>query len=164
MTISLAIKRADEHNFKDFGTLVRPSSTPDFTSTAFDWHENIAALGPDGAEVGMVCPRNTGDYRQHALEQHLHTRETLIPAQGGVLLVLARPDALDKAVADADDFGAFYIPAGTAAVLDKGVWHHAPMTLDAAAVVYVIYAAGTGARDKKLVQLADRGLEVVVNL
>ena len=48
-------------------------------------------------------------------------------------------------------------------ILNEGVWHKAPMVLSGRAACIVLYRAGTGANDKVVLDMADKGLNIVVD-
>ncbi len=162
MLIALKPQAADQAAFHPFGTLLMPGQ-PDFSCPEFTWQENLATLSLADAEIGMVVGQNTGSYIQKELERHLRSAELIIPVKEDILLVLAKSDAFDHSPR-AGDFAAFRVPAGCAAALHPGVWHQAPKCVAEKAPAFVLYAAGTGEKDKQVINLSAMGLEVSIHL
>lgn len=161
MRISLKLVPATHENFQDFGTLLMPKE-PDFSCAEFDWHENLATLDMGKVEFGQVVAKNIGSFEQKTLERHTATKEVLIPAKDDIILVLGKGKALEAPYISGD-FAAFYVKAGWAVALHEGIWHQGPMCFVEKAPAFVLYAAGTGANDKQVVEMADLNLEIWVD-
>lgn len=160
MNINLKLQSARSAAFADFGQLLeRPATAPDIAVPEFQWWGGLLEAEMEGISVGLVRAVDTGDRRQKTLEQHLHTREMLIPLGQDVILVLGKPGAFAGAP-KAGDFAAFRVESGCAAALHKGVWHQAPMVLDGAADTLVIFQKNTGERDKIQLDMAEQGLTI----
>jgi len=168
--IELTMQFATPENFKRFGSLIGEANLPDptFTDPAFNWYECIANINYNasdvkygGLEIGFV-QASPGENKQNQLERHTKTFEIIAPlstnhleSAPGMGLVLAIGEA-DRE----EDFAAFILPHGTAAMLHPGIWHLAPKVKQGTAGALIIYAAGTGQNDKELITLANRGFEV----
>ena len=162
--IALRLERPTPDRFAPFGEIVLPhEKAPDFSCPEFDWREKLAVLPlGEAAEVGLVEAKNTGSYQQKTLEQHQNTVEVIVPAGNDIFLVLAKPGAFDRTEVAPEDFGAFYAPAGSMVVLREGVWHQGPMSLSDRAAAFVLYRGGTGAKDKRVLDMEELGLFITV--
>lgn len=166
MEYKLKLQKITKESFKEFGHFqcTPPVGESSFSSDRFDWYDEIVKSDLQVASFGMVCPKYTGKFVQPALEQHKKTQEIYIPLDGDVIIVVAKPDALDKQEFNESDFAAFHVPKGTMVIMDEGVWHEAPMTLNERTNVLVIYRDKTGEEDKKLIEMSDIDLKLEVVL
>lgn len=161
MEINLKIRRITNENFCEYGEIIDISGEdPTFTCSRFEWYDRLGAWNLGKASFGMVCPVYTGDFSQPVLERHKGTNEIVIPLDEDVVVVVGKPDALEKSEPDKEDFGAFYVARGQAVVFSEGIWHEAPMTFAEKAKVIVVYRDGTGEEDKQLVNMEDVGLKI----
>ena len=159
-TITLKPQRINHENFSGFGKVLE-TKIPTFYNEDFDWFENLSVFGFDKVEIGLVRVRNNDDYTQKTLERHNKTVELIMPVENDIILVLAKGDA-DKV----EDFSAFYVPVGSAAAINEGIWHQAPMCLpnNKVSSAFILYSEGTGARDKEQIVLKDRGFNVLIDI
>jgi|GEM_PF-6722894 len=144
-------------NFAPYGRFY-PAGAAVFTAPSFAWYENLNASlrvsDTDGMEIGFVQV-TAADPRQWELERHQHTREVMIAVGGTLYITLAVGEAVN-----AEDYAAFILPPGSAAVLDPGIWHLAPKSTEIGAAAIILYNPGTGTQDKEVITVADRGFEV----
>lgn len=160
MRIPLTIVEASGDAFADYGRLIAPQ-TPTFACDTFAWYENLLQTDLGTAEIGIVVAKHTGDYHQAALERHVATEEVIVPMREDIFLVLGKPGAFEGEP-KAENFAAFYVRAGQAVALRKGVWHEGPKSFAMEAPALILYAAGTGTDDKQVLSMADFGIELVV--
>ena len=151
--ITLIQQTPTPDNFAPYGVYVEKAQ-PTFSSASFDWHENLASFSIGTAELGFVQVKCADPYQQQ-LERHMHTCEVMIPVNGELYVVLAKGEAVEE-----DDFAAFSLPPGCAAVLNAGIWHLAPKSKIIGTGAFILYTEGTGEKDKEIIELAERGLEV----
>ena len=163
MDISLKLQKITPENFAEYGEVIVPrAGTPDSSGPDHNWWDALALAELGTASFGIVEAISTGDYHQASLEPHARTKAILIPVETVILRVLAKADAFEGET-DPAKFAAFYAAAGSVVILTEGVWHKAPMVLSGRASCIVLYRAGTGANDKVVLDMADKGLNIVVD-
>lgn len=100
--------------------------------------------------LSVTCPL---DRLVKAMEMHRFAEEILLPVDADVVIHVAPPTPERP---DTDLAEAFVVPCGTAVKLNPGVWHLAPMPVDAArAQVMIILPQRCYAEDLTLVELDE---------
>jgi ureidoglycolate hydrolase len=69
----------------------------------------------------------------------------VLATTGDILLYVG--GAEHETAPPADAFRVFRLPGGTGVVMDRGVWHGAPLAVDRATTAVVLILQGTGATD-----------------
>jgi ureidoglycolate hydrolase len=94
-------------------------------------------------------------------ERHFRTEEAIFATSSDLLIYvgpgehLERPDRL----CELEEFRVFRIPAGGGVVLNRGVWHGAPLALHPTTAV-VLILEGTGKRDVTVVRFHDTPVDI----
>jgi len=164
MDYILKLQKANEANFAEYGMYIGgPNRAADHSENAFDWWNGLAKLDFGAtASLGIVRAKYTGNFSQNIFEQHAHSIEVLIPLDNDIVIVVGKPCALNGDTCNHEDFAAFLVPKHSIVVLNKGVWHRAPMTFSDTANVLVLFKDNTSANDTKLIELSDVNFNVML--
>ena len=164
-TRTVNVEPAGEDALAGYGRYVRlAQQDPAARMDAFAFWNKLAILNHRSTSVGMVEAYPQPEMVSTTFEQHVNTTETLIPADGEVVLVLAKPKADDPKAIDLETVRAFRLAAGDAVVLDKGVWHFAPHAVKGTTKVWVIFEEDTPDNDLFMRHIDDEhGIRFVVD-
>lgn len=148
---TLMVEELSEHVFDDFGSFVHTAQQDPAAQLAeFSFWNKLAVLNLTIVSIGMVEAHPQSKMVSTTFEQHERTTESLIPAGGDVVLVLAKSiaDAADQI--DLQSVRAFRLKAGDAVVLNPGVWHFAPLALRKSVKVWVLFENDTPVNDVRM--------------
>ena len=152
--MSLTVEALSADAFAPFGrVLSRPERERDAEGPGWRWWAETALLESDGRRfgVGFLDLRPAAASFDWA-EKHLRTQETVIATTGDLLLYVAAAEH-ERAPAE-DGYRVFRVPGGGGVVMERGVWHGAPLAADAATTALVLILEGTG-RDDVTVERFD---------
>jgi ureidoglycolate lyase len=121
------------------------------------WGENVFLEGdvrPYGIGYLNLEP---ADLRFDWAERHMRTVELIIPAGGDCLVYVGPPDHLDEPahIPPLARFQVFRVHTGQGVLLDRGVWHGAPLALDRPLNVIVLLHQHTGREDTTVARFPD---------
>ena len=161
---SLAAEPLSAGAFAQFGRLVeRPIRRPDATGPGWQWWAETALLPADARSFGIGYL----DLRPHAprfdwAERHMRSVEVVVPLDGDCLAYVGPPEDLEhpERIPSRHRFRVFRIPVGSGIAMEPGVWHGAPLAIDAPVRAIVLLLEGTGANDTVLVQFPDDAVEI----
>jgi ureidoglycolate hydrolase len=109
--------------FAPFGTAVtRPSGAPDATGPGWSWWARTGALPPADYAIGYLALEPSATAFDWA-EYHPDSEELIAPLAGDCLVYVAAPGE------EPHDFRVFRVAAGEVVILDREVWHGAPLAL-----------------------------------
>jgi ureidoglycolate lyase len=109
--------------FRPFGTVIaRPSGVPDAIGEGWSWWAETGALPAAGYAIGYLALEPAAATFDWA-EFHPDSVELIAPLGGECVVYVATPGAEPR------DFRAFRVGAGEAVILDRAVWHGAPLAL-----------------------------------
>ncbi len=144
----LSVEEISESSFAGYGRYVRTGQQePAAKLIEFSFWNKLSVLNHTSTSIGLVEVHKQTEAVSTIFEQHVRTTETLIPADGEVILVLAKPMADDEKQIDFDTVRAFRVQAGDAVVLDRAVWHFAPHPVDGSVKIWVIFEEDTPDND-----------------
>lgn len=147
-TRTLSAEAISDTNIAGYGRYVRTEQQkPAAELTEFAFWNKLALVNHASTSIGLVYVHQQPEAVSTTFEQHLNTTETLIPADGDVVLVLAKPLATDTRQIDLTTVRALRLAAGDAVVLDAGVWHFAPHPIGGSVKVWVIFQEDTPDND-----------------
>jgi ureidoglycolate hydrolase len=107
--------------FRPFGTVVmRPSDAPDATGPGWTWWARTGELPAADYAIGYLALEPSTSAFEWA-EYHPRSVELIAPLGGECLVYVAAPGE------EPHDFRVFRVAAGEAVILDRGVWHGAPL-------------------------------------
>ena len=162
----LPVKELASDAFAPYGRVVdRPKTAPDAAGPGWRWWSETAFLAPAERRygVGYLDLRPEEPVFDWA-ERHMASVEMLIPVGGDCLVYVGpavHPEDPGRLPA-LERFEVFRVRQGRAVILEKGVWHGAPMAVDRPLAVVVLLRRGTGAEDVSLVRFADTPVRIEI--
>ena len=133
--------------FAPFGRVIRqPERERDAEGPGWRWWAETVLLAGDGRPFGVgFLDLEPAQRSFDWAEKHRRTQEAVIATTGDILLYVASAEH-ERAPAE-DGFRVFRVPGGSGVVLDRGVWHGAPLAPDAATTALALILEGTGRHD-----------------
>lgn len=149
----LAVHPLTPEGFAGFGRVIgEPAVPPDATGAGWRWWGETTLLEADGRRYGVgYLDLEPGELSFDWAERHLLSAETILPLDGDCLVYVGPPDEAPSL----ERFRVFRVDAGEGVVLEKGVWHGAPLALDRPLRAVVLLLEGTGANDTTVVRFPD---------
>jgi ureidoglycolate lyase len=151
--------------FAPFGHVIeRPARAQDAEGPGWQWWAETSSLRSDGrAWTFGYLDLASAPLRFDWAERHLRTQEVVLAGSSDVVVYVGpadvdQPDHLPAL----DDFRAFKVPAGRGIVMEPGVWHGAPLALDARSNAVVLLLEGTGHDDVTVVRFPDTPVDIEV--
>lgn len=151
--------------FADLGHVIdRPPRDHDADGPGWQWWAETSALRSDGRPWTFgYLNLTTSPLRFDWAERHLRTQEVVVAGSSDILMYVAAPVAGEPdRLPPLDSFRVFRVPAGRALVMEPGVWHGAPLTLDLDSNALVLLLEGTGRDDVTVVRFSDTPVEIEV--
>jgi ureidoglycolate lyase len=146
----LAVLPLSAEAFAPYGRVVEPGGEPDATGPGWRWWGETASLAGDGRPWGIgLLALTPAERRFDWAERHLRSEELVLPAVDCLVYVGPADPAGFPAL---DAFRVFHVPSGSGVVIAPGVWHGAPMAVDAAGAAVVLLLQGTGRDDTDVVR------------
>lgn len=154
--MAIAIEALTAEAFAPYGRVIeRPARARDAEGPGWRWWAETALLGGDGRPFGVgYLDLSPAERRFDWAERHMRTQEAVIATSSDLLLYVGPPEHPDEPgrLPALERFRVFEIPAGSGVVMDRGVWHGAPFTVDRAAPAIVLILEGTGRTDVTVVR------------
>jgi ureidoglycolate lyase len=148
---TLPIRPLRARDFAAFGRVLdRPSRREDAAGPGWAWWAETLVLEGDGRSWGIgYLDLEPTELRFDWAERHMRTLEAIVPLSGSCLVYVAPPEHPDEPerLPSFDSFQVFRVPPGTGVVMDRGVWHGAPIADGGAARAMVLLLEGTGQED-----------------
>ena len=151
--VRVSARELSPEAFERYGRVVRrPPHSPDATGPGWTWWAETLMLPSDGRAfgVGFLSLAPTEPAFDWA-ERHMLSVEAVVPLDGDCLVYVGPPDDAPSL----ERFRVFRVDAGEGVVLEKGVWHGAPLALDRPLRAVVLLLEGTGANDTTVVRFPD---------
>jgi ureidoglycolate lyase len=137
----------DAASFAGLGTVVeRPGAPPDAEGHGLAWWAEAALLDDEAPYALGFLDLQPARMRLDWAERHARSREAVVALSGPCLVYAAPADSRPP-----DGLRAFRLEPGQAVVLERGVWHGAPLALDGSGTALVVLRRGTGDDDVELV-------------
>jgi ureidoglycolate lyase len=151
--VPLAVDALTAESFAPFGRVVdAPERRPDASGAAWAWWAETALLETADRPYAIgYLELAPGRLAFDWAESHARSEEMVIPVEGEVLLYAAAPEPRE--------FHVFRVARGQAVILDKNVWHGAPLATGGPARVLVLLGQGTGESDTDKVQFEELTVE-----
>ena len=167
-SVRLSAEHLAEAEFARFGRVIaRPDRNADASGPGWRWWGETLALPADDRRycVGLL-DLAPAEPRFDWAERHMRSVEAIVPVGGDCLVYVGPPDALDEpgALPPLDAFRVFRVPQGRGVVLDKGVWHGAPLAAGAPLHALVLLLEGTGRADTTVVRFEHNPVSIAMNL
>lgn len=154
--------------FAPFGrVVVRPEGEPHATGPGWQWWAEIASLSGDNRVWGIGwLDLEPAAPRFDWAERHYRTEEAVFATSSDLLLYVGpaeHPEAPDRLCA-LTDFRVFRVPAGKGVVLNRAVWHGAPLTAGGPTTALVLIREGTGHDDVTVVRFPETPVDIETDL
>jgi ureidoglycolate hydrolase len=162
--VELVVEPLDAAAFEPFGRVIQqPSRDHDARGPGWRWWAETLSLEGDGRPWGVgYLDLEPAEPRFDWAERHLATLEAIVPIDGDVIVYVAQAGRPDEPGArpPLHEFRAFRLPRGTGVVLDRGVWHGAPLADGGPAKAIVLILEGTGRDDVDLARFEETPVQV----
>ena len=147
----LAVEELTPEAFAPFGRVIaRPERPSDADGPGWRWWAETSLLAGDGRAFGVgYLDLEPSEHRFDWAERHMRTQESVLATSADLLLYVGPPEHPEEParLPPFERFRAFRVPAGTGVVMDRAVWHGAPLTVDRASSAVVLILEGTGRSD-----------------
>jgi ureidoglycolate lyase len=156
--IRLPVEPLTAEAFAPFGRVVeRPARPEDAAGPGWRWWAETAWLAGDGRPWGIgYLDLRPAEPQFDWAERHLRTQEAVFATSADLLVYVAPAEhPEDPARLPAlDRFRVFRVPPGAGVVMDRAVWHGAPLA-EAPTRALVLILEGTGRHDVTMVRFPD---------
>ncbi len=160
LTISELIPAA----FAPFGKVIeQPVRVCDAQGPGWQYWGETALLPGDERSYGIgYLDLQPAELRFDWAERHMRSVELLVPTGGDCLVYVAPPDTPDEPgrLPPLEAFRVFRLRQDQAALLERGVWHGAPLAIDRGVRVVVLLLEKSGQVDCSLVRFTDTPVEI----
>jgi ureidoglycolate lyase len=150
--------------FAPFGRVIeRPERPSDAEGPGWRWWAETVLLAGDGRPFGVgYLDLEPSKRRFDWAERHMRTQESVLATSADLLLYVGPADHRDEPprLPSFERFRAFRVPAGSGVVMDRAVWHGAPLTVDRASAAVVLIQEGTGRSDVTIARFDPIELQV----
>jgi ureidoglycolate lyase len=162
--MELPIEDLTPQSFAPFGKVIeKPERAHDAAGPGWQWWGENALLASEGRpyQIGYLDLKPSEPSFDWA-ERHMHTAELIVPTGGDCLVYVGPPDHPDDPgrLPSLDRFHVFHVRQNQAVLLDKGVWHGAPLTLDIPLNAVVLLLQGAGEDDLSLVRFEENPVRI----
>jgi ureidoglycolate lyase len=145
--------------FAPYGRVVSlPERPRDAEGPGWRWWAEEAFLTGDGRPWGVgYLDLQPTEWRFDWAERHMRTQEAVFATSADLLVYAApaeHPEDPGRLPAF-EQFRVFRVPAGSGVVMDRGVWHGAPLAAEHPTRAIVFILEGTGRHDVTVVRFPD---------
>lgn len=162
--MNLTVQELTAAAFAPFGRVVaQPDRGSDATGPGWQWWAETTLLPGDARPYAFGYLRLQPDSRRvDWAERHMQSPEVVIPLGGDCLVYVGPPDHPEEPtrLPALERFQVFRVRSGQGVVLRPGVWHGAPLAVDAPLAAMVLLLQGTGQADTHVAHFADTPLEI----
>jgi len=164
---TLRAEALDRDAFAPYGRVVAlPERPQDAGGPGWRWWAETALLSGDGRPwgVGYLDLRPATPQFDWA-ERHMRTQEAIFATSGDLLVYVGpadHPDQPDR-IPSFDRFRVFRVPPGAGVVMDRAVWHGAPLAPDGPTQALVLIQEGTGRHDVTVVRFPDAPVQIDID-
>ena len=150
--------------FAPYGRVIeRPERTRDAEGSGWSWWAETAVLSGDGRAwtVGYLDLQPAEPTFDWA-ERHMRSPEAILATAGDLLVYVGPAEHPEEPwrMPALDRFRAFRVPAGSGVIMDRGVWHGAPLAPNGATPALVLLLEGTGRHDVSIVRFPDTRVSI----
>jgi ureidoglycolate hydrolase len=161
---TLEVEALTEGAFAPFGEVLRrPPASADATGSGWQWWGEVSHLPNDGRRWAFgYLALGPAPLRIDWAERHLRSPEVIVASSRDIAVYVAPATSGDDGSTrpSLDRFRVFEVPAGSAVILDPGVWHGAPFTMSGPTSAFVLLLEGTGRDDVTVVRFPDEAISV----
>jgi ureidoglycolate hydrolase len=150
--------------FMPFGKVIRqPDLPPDASGPGWTWWGETALMAGDERPYAIgYLDLKPSPLEFDWAERHMHSVEVLIPVRGDCLVYVGPPEHPEQPdrLPALDRFRVFRVPQGQGVLLERGVWHGAPLAMDRPVNVVVFLLKDSGTLDGSLVRFSKTPLRI----
>jgi ureidoglycolate lyase len=150
--------------FAPYGeVIVQPDRGSDASGPGWQWWAETMLLPRDARPYAVGYLRLQPDSRRvDWAERHMQSPEVVVPLGGDCLVYVGPPDHPEEPtrLPALERFQVFRVRCGQGVVLRPGVWHGAPLAVDAPLAALVLLLQGTGQTDTSLARFAHTPLDI----
>lgn len=158
------LEEITRENFAPFGTLVeQPTEDAHGSGPGWRWWAHLTTLAGGERPYALgYLDLQPAPLQFDWAERHLHSDELVIPLGGDCLVYVAPAEHLDQPdrAPSFDQYRVFRVRSGQAVLLKPGVWHGAPLALDAPLKALVVLLHNTGALDCHITRFPESPVEI----
>ncbi len=162
--MKLKIEELTAESFAPFGEVImQPDRGQDAQGPGWAWWgENQVMSGGDRNYAIGYLDLQPAELSFNWAERHMQSDELLIPMGEECLVYVGPPDHLEEPdrLPPLESFQVFRLRRGQGVLLEKGVWHGAPMALDKPLKVAVLLLKETGKVDGHVVRFEDTPVQI----
>jgi ureidoglycolate lyase len=162
--VTLSAEPLTASAFSPFGRVVDlPDRPHDAAGPGWRWWAETALLEGDERAWGVgYLDLEPAPLRFDWAERHARTLEAVFPLSGGVLLYVGPAEHLEEPerTPSLDRFRVFRVPPGTGVIMDRNVWHGAPLAASGPASALVLILEGTGQHDVTVIRFPETPVEI----
>jgi ureidoglycolate hydrolase len=148
--LTVKAKRLTASSFSKFGKMADAHTVlPLIETENLKFWTTIATYTVDGeTEIALCYVKKSVDFVE-LLERHVKTPEILVPIKGDFIFPVAPAGYLldQTEIPEASGVEAFLVRSNQAVVMEKGVWHTAPIPIGKETAFFVIFKKETTKQD-----------------
>ena len=164
MSVRLPVRELSGEAFRPYGRVIeRPGRDRDASGPGWAWWAETVVLDGDGRPWGVgYLDLEPTEPRFDWAERHMRSLESIVPISGTCLVYVAPPEHPDEPdrLPGFERFEVFRVRPGSGVVMDRAVWHGAPLAEGAPAHAIVLLLEGTGRADVTVVRFEDEPVEI----
>lgn len=164
-SLMVKAKKLTANSFFKFGKVADAHTVPPLVETEnLKFWTTIATYTVDGETEIALCHVKKSVDSVGLLERHVKTPEILVPIKGDFILPVAPAGNLQDPTLtpEASDVEAFLVRSDQAVVMEKGVWHTAPVPVHKETSFFVIFKKETTKQDAVFKKLKnDQTVKVI---
>ena len=162
--MSLPIKDLSTEAFAPYGQIIeQPQRGQDAAGPGWRWWgEMVKMQGGERPYAIGYLDLSPAELQFDWAERHMHSDELIIPIDGDCLVYAAPADYPDQPdrMPELDRFEVFRVKSGQAVLLNKGVWHGAPMAVDRPLKAIVLLLHNSSQQDGYVNRFVDTPLTI----
>jgi len=162
--MQLPIQDLTEQAFQPFGKIIeQPTRAQDAQGPGWRWWAENALMESEERpyQIGYL-DLTPAELKFDWAERHMRSVELIIPIGGDCLVYVAPPDYLEEPnrLPSLERFRVFRVRQGQAVLLDKGIWHGAPLAIDKPLNTIVLLLSRTGDIDLSMVRFEETPVQI----
>ena len=162
--MQLPIQDLNEQVFEPFGKIIeQPTRAQDAQGPGWRWWAENALMESEDRpyQIGYL-DLTPAELKFDWAERHMRSVELIIPIGGDCLVYVAPPDypKEPERLPSFERFQVFKVRQRQAVLLNKGVWHGAPLAIDKSLNVIVLLLSRTGEVDLSLVRFEENPVRI----
>jgi len=156
--LTIKVKKITPTSFAKFGKVADAKIKPPLVDAEnLKFWTTITTYTVDGETEIALCQVKKSVDSVEMLERHVKTPEILVPIEGDFILPVAPAGNLQdpEETPEASSVEAFLVRSDQAVVMEKGVWHTAPIPIGEETSFFVIFRKETTKQDAAFKKLKN---------